>query len=199
MKNRRLYLNLLAFFGLIVLFTLLETKFFFAQDLKPVPTSAPDIWSEESSLVHVYSYQYKVPIKTISNIGHRIDDNDDVSVCLYVAKKRGYDPLDILGLKKRGLPWKEIFKIVGLDMENLFTETNILYVSKVPGRFRHAVGEYHKWRKDPTYPMDLTDNDVRDMVQMQFVMTQQGLPAGQVMDIRNSGADWNVVILGGAY
>lgn len=160
---------------------------------------SPDVWSKESMLTTYMVMGYGYPREMVVTLGKYIgkENNDDVSVCLYLGRKTQLDPRNIMGLKRKGLSWKKIMQIINFDPQQIFKEIGFDYFSGVPSRFRHSFGEYKKWKKNPAYAMGLTDSDVRDLVQLRFVMKMFGVTAQQMMKARSSGADWITIILAG--
>jgi len=155
------------------------------------------LWSPSSQMTYIMSRKYGVDKSVVTILGKMLDNNDDVSVCLYLHKKTSIHPQNIMGLKRKGMSWKQIMKSLKFEPDALFTESGIYEIFGVPRKFKHSYGELKKWQKDPSHEMDLTDDDVRDLVQLRFIVRNFGVPPINVMRARNSGASWTNMILSG--
>lgn len=173
-----------------ILFTITVFEPSFSQQ-----TDKEVLWSPSSSLTYAMCHYYKAEQDVVTTLGKLLDNDDDVSVCLYLSQKSGIHPQDIMGMKRQGLPWKQIIKSLNVSPEEIFTESGMYEIFGVPAKFKHSYGELKKWQKDPNHSMDLTDDDVRDLVQLRFVVVNFGAPCINVMRSRNSGRTWTELIL----
>ncbi len=150
-------------------------------------------------MIYYLNKYYKYPPSIIVTLGKFIGykNDDDVSVCMCIGRDTRLDPRDVMGLKNRGLSWKEIIKTTGFQPSTLFKKAGFDYFDTVPHRFEHAFSEYKKWKKNPSYQMDLSDDEVRDLVQLNLVIHLFGVTAQNMMKARDRGARWSNIILAG--
>ncbi|MCD4783263.1 MAG: hypothetical protein K8T10_05445 [Candidatus Eremiobacteraeota bacterium] len=153
------------------------------------------LWSSSSQMTYLMSRKYGVEKNVVTILGKMLENDDDVSVCLYLYTKSSIHPQDIMGLKRKGMAWKQIMKSLKFDADKLFTEAGIYEIFGVPQKFKHSYGELKKWQKDPSHEMNLTDDDVRDLVQLGFLVRNSGIPPINIMRERNAGASWTNMIL----
>ncbi|MFP4497698.1 MAG: hypothetical protein ACLFQV_05755 [Vulcanimicrobiota bacterium] len=178
---------------LLLLFTGIET-------VKPqgLPDPPPH-WAEDSMLTWIMAQQYGYDKKMVATLGSFIgaENDDDVAVCLHLGKNTGLDPRDIMGLKRKGMEWHQVIKTIGYDPAELFTAAEISRTSRVPGIFRSAFDKFRHWEKDPLKEIQLTDDETRNMVNLNLVVKAFGVPSLNVMRKKNEGADWIYMILSG--
>lgn len=165
----------------------------------PVPAQEhdykPNLWSKNSQMTWYIHRAYGYDVDTVILIGQHIGNDDDVAVCLNFARRRQFDPRDVMGLKRKGQSWKAIIKALSIDASKLFTEAGIYDIFGVPGCYKHSYGELKKWKQDPSYEMDLSDEEVRDLVHLAFVVRTFGSTPINIMRQRNSGKSWTSIIL----
>jgi len=130
------------------------------------------LWSAESPMTYIMSRKYATDKNVVMTLGRLLTNDDDVSVCLYLSQQTLVHPQNVMGMRRSGMSWKEVIKSLGFDATKL-----------------------KKWQKNPSYQMDLTDDDVRDLVQLRFLVVNFGVTAIEVMRARNAGSSWTAMIL----
>lgn len=155
------------------------------------------LWGENSTMTFIMYRAYNTDKQIVMTLGKLLENDDDVSVCLYLAGKTQIHPQNIMGLKRANQSWKQIIKSISFEPSTIFTDAGIYDIFGVPHIFRHSYGEYKKWQKDANYQMDLTDDDFRDLVQLRFVTQNYGASMITVMRKRNAGESWTNMILSG--
>ncbi|MCE1248386.1 MAG: hypothetical protein LWY06_17230 [Firmicutes bacterium] len=153
------------------------------------------LWSEASNMTYFMAKYYNADKQVVMILGKTLENDDDVSVCLHLGQSTGIHPQNIMGLKRSGMAWKEAMKSVSFPVSKLFTDVGMYEIFGVPARFKHAYNEFKKWQGDAGYEMDLTDDDVRDLVQLRFAVQNCGMSAIEAMRKRNSGTSWTNIIL----
>ncbi len=180
--------NLLS---MAVLFIFITSGASFSQ-----PIDKETLWGENSTMTFIMYRAYNTDKQIVMTLGKLLENDDDVSVCLYLAEKTKIHPQNIMGLKRANQSWKQIIKSISFEPSTIFTDAGIYDIFGVPHVFRHSYGEYKKWQKDATYQMDLTDDDFRDLVQLRFVTKNYGVTLINAMRRRNAGESWTNMILG---
>ena len=155
------------------------------------------LWGENSTMTFIIYRAYNTDKQIVMTLGKLLENDDDVSVCLYLASKTQIHPQNIMGLKRANQSWKQIIKSISFEPSTIFTDAGIYDIFGVPHVFRHSYGEYKKWQKDANYQMDLTDDDFRDLVQLRFVTKNYGTSLIAAMRKRNAGESWTNMILSG--
>jgi hypothetical protein len=149
----------------------------------------------DNPLIWIYTRYYQFDKEKVFTLVKYLGNYDDVSVCLYLAKKTGMDPQDIMGLRRMGKSLNDILKTLSYPADQLFFSMGTYDVFGVPACFKHAYGEYKKWQQNPSYVMDLTDDDIRNMVQIHLALYTAGRPAITLMRERNSGRSWEDILI----
>ena len=182
--------NILKITVLVLTFLVVLSNMAYSQ-----PVDKATLWSENSTMTFLMVHYYKAEKNVVMTLGKLLDNDNDVSVCLYLSKKTQLHPQDIMGLKRAGQSWKQIVKSIGFQPATVFTDMGLYEIFGVPKVFKHSYGEYKKWQNDPSHEMDLTDDDFRDMVQLRFVVKNFGVPYITVMRKRNAGYPWTNIII----
>lgn len=146
-------------------------------------------------MTYFMSKFYNADKQVVMTLGKLLENDDDVSVCLYFAQVTGIHPQNIMGLKRSGMSWKDAMKSIAFTPSKIFTDVGMYEIFGVPARFKHSYNEFKKWQGDAGHEMDLTDDDVRDLVQLRFTVQNCGMSVIEAMRKRNSGASWTNIIL----
>lgn len=153
------------------------------------------LWSENSGLTYYMSTFYKFDKYIVTTLGSLLDNPDDVSVCLYIAQETNIHPQDIMGVKRAGESWVQILRSIKYCPSKIFVEPGMYEIFGVPAKFRHSYNQLKKWQSNPGHQIELDDDQVRDLVQLRFVVTNFGTPPIDTMRARNSGRTWTNIIL----
>jgi hypothetical protein len=153
------------------------------------------LWSEASNMTYTMARYYQSEKPVVMTLGKLLENDDDVSVCLYFGQQTGIHPQNVMGLKRSGMLWKDAMKSISFQPSKLFTDVGMYELVGVPAKFKHSYNEFKKWQGDANYEMDLTDDDVRDLVQLRFVVQNCGMSVIEAMRTRNSGASWTNIII----
>ncbi len=154
----------------------------------------PQYWDPGSNLTYFMHQGYRFDKNTVSNIGKQMDNNDDVSACLRFARDTGINPASIRGMRHGGQEWQSIMKSLAYEPHRLYEGLGIIDNLGVPPRFRDTFRKYDRYLKDGE-PLILTDEDVRDLVQLRFCIVTFGVPVGEVFRARARHDSWTSVIL----
>lgn len=180
--------GIILFVAIIIIFLPINSSF--SQSIDKVT-----LWSSESNMTYIMARLYGVDKNVVITLGKTLDNDDDVSVCLFLSQQTGIHAQNVMGLKRSGMKWTEAMKSINFKVNKLFEDIKMHELFGVPGRFKHAYNEYKKWNNDPSYEMDLTDDDVRDLVQLRFIVVNWGNATKDVMKERDRGASWTNMIL----
>jgi len=176
--------NIIVF---LVLFTLLTT-FSFAQH-----TDKPwKIYGVDKPMTKLMSKYYKVPEIKVVSVGQNMHYTDDVSVCLYLAQATGTNPFKIRDWRVKAVSWMDIMKKLKFHPSRLFTPVGGY---SVPSAFSHAYREYYKWRNNKKYNMTLYDKEVRNLVQLKFMVGRFNASPKRIMLMRSGGKSYTQMIM----
>jgi hypothetical protein len=190
----RIIQGLTLFATMVITFLVISPGSCLAQQEEP---AGPHEWIPDSQVTMDLARTYGFRTLMVVAIGNFLKTVDDTSVCLYLAKEKGYDPRPVAAIRENKTPWKAVMKNLSYSPFGLFENLAFSGTGPIPDRFKHAYEEYKKWRDDPTREMDLTDDDVRDMVQLRLIVKLYGVPASEVMKLRNSGVGWEEIMIRG--
>lgn len=188
MKNNSIFKEFLIIFTMIV-FCIAATATAAGTEYKPA------YWTPSSQLVYYMHQAYGFNKKMISTVGRMLNNNDDVSVALRIARQKNLDPRIVMGMRRKGMTWMQILKSCGMHPSKLYENLSVHQVMGVPDRFKKTFGEYQKWTENPADDIELKDEQVQDLVQLRLVVKIFGVHGRTVMKIRNSGKDWTQIIL----
>ena len=150
------------------------------------------IYGVDTPMTRLMGNHYKIPEITVVSVGQEMHYTDDVSVCLYLASAAGVDPYKITKWRKEAKSWMEIMDKIKFHPARLFTNAGTY---TVPEAYRHAYGEYLKFNSNKNYKMTLYDKEVRNLVQLKFLVTRFKKSPLSVMNRRNAGEDFTKMIL----
>lgn len=176
---------------LFLVFTALLALPSFAQE----PPFTPAYWTEDSELTLFVSRGFGYSTSIVSSVGAMMKNNDDVCVTLRLAKERGLPPGMMADAFNQKGSWMAVCKSLTYHPSEFFKDTDFCDYLGAPGRFKAAYKKYHTWMKDPEKEIDLTDDEIRDLVIMRMVVKLFGVTPNEVMKARNSGRDWTQIIL----
>lgn len=180
MKGRKIII-------LLMLFALLTTVSFAQRTDKPWK-----IYGVDKPMTKLMSKYYKVPEIKVVSVGQNMHYTDDVSVCLYLSQATGTNPFKIRDWRVKAISWMDIMAKLKFHPARLFTPVGGY---SVPSAFSHAYREYYKWRSNKKYQMTLYDKEVRNLVQLKFMVGRFKASPKKVMLKRSAGKSFTGMIM----
>ncbi|MCD4785764.1 MAG: hypothetical protein K8T10_18240 [Candidatus Eremiobacteraeota bacterium] len=172
---------------LLILFALLTTVSFAQHTDKPWK-----IYGVDKPMTKLMSRYYKTPEIKVVSVGQNMHYTDDVSVCLYLAQATGTNPFKIRDWRVKAISWMDIMAKLKFNSARLFTQVGGY---SVPATYRHAYREYYKWRSNKKYQMTLYDKEVRNLVQLKFMVGRFKVSPKKVMLMRSGGKNFTEMIM----
>ena len=172
---------------IVLLLALLTTAAFADKTEKPWK-----IYGVDSPMTRLMSKYYKVPEVKVVSVGQDMHYTDDVSVCLYLANATGTNPFKIRDLRVQSKSWMDIMARLKFHPARLFTPVGGY---TVPKAYSHAYREYYKWKSHKNYQMKLYDKEIRNLVQLKFMVKRFGSSPHSIMRKRTAGVSFTEMIL----
>lgn len=172
----------------IVLVFLVLNTICFAEEVK----RPEQIYGVDTPMTKLMSKYYKVEEIKVVSVGQDMRDPDDVSVCFFLANSSGVDPFKIRDMRVAAKSWATIMDAIKFKPANLFTDVGGY---TVPSAYAHAYREYYKYNSDRNYKMTLYDKEVRNLVQLKFMVNQFNLSPMEVMQKRSEGKNFTEMIM----
>jgi hypothetical protein len=112
-------------------------------------------------------------------------DPDDLAVLLFISRSTGKSPARVMQLRLEGQPWWEIGRRLGMGADVWFVP-----VRRDPGPpYGKAYGHWRKHGKDSHHELDLSDDDVRNLVAVRLLHEYFDVEVEVAMEWRSSGKD----------
>ncbi len=130
---------------------------------------------------------YGVPEKQVLVVRERGIADEELPVVFFLSKRARVSPDVIISLRSRGLSWHDITVQLGLTPQ-------IYYVPVVVHRegppYGHAYGHYKKHPREGWSKIRLTDADIVNQVNLEFVSKHYGYDPAQVIRMREMGTSF---------
>lgn len=143
-------------------------------------------------MTKLMSQYYKISEIKVVSVGQDMHYTDDVSVCLYLSNASGVDVFKITKWRKESKSWQDIMKTVNFNPARLFTDIGTY---TAPSPFTHAYQEYYKFKNDSNYKMTIYDQEVRNLVQLKFMVKRFHMSPKIVIKQRHEGISYSTLIL----
>lgn len=132
---------------------------------------------------------YKTPETKIAYMKKKGIKDDEMPVVLHVAAKAKVEPEKLVEMRLKGQPWADISLKFGLGAESFHVP-----FEKDPGPpYGRAYGYFKKHPKSEWNKIKLSDDEIKSMVNLQFIAKQQGTSADAVVKIGAGGSDFVAV------
>jgi hypothetical protein len=142
-----------------------------------------DVGDDADLFLAVSSRYFDRDRATITDLGVRYTDPDDLTVSLFLCRHTGADPGRIWNLRRQGLTWWQIGVRLGVPADAWFVP-----VTRDPGPpYGKAYGHWKKHRRGGPTPAALTDRDLRNLVAVRMLHEYYGVSVEVAMDWRASG------------
>ncbi|MHB8077624.1 MAG: hypothetical protein ACYDIE_00030 [Candidatus Krumholzibacteriia bacterium] len=117
--------------------------------------------------------------------GAECRDPDDLAVMLFLARRSGRPPAELLAWRHDGLTWWQIGLRLNVPIDTWFVD-----VSYNPGPpYGRAYGYWRHWHRDHRRTFVLTDREARDLVAVRMLHEYYRVDAPTAMKWRASGRD----------
>lgn len=124
---------------------------------------------------------YHVPEREVYVIHDRGIPDEDLPVVYYLAQRTGAAPGAIVDLRLRGWSWQRITFYLGAGPDIYYMPVPVAVVGPPYGR---AYGFYRSVPRARWRTIQLSDDDVVNLVNLRFVSQYRHLPPQRVMELR---------------
>lgn len=161
-----------------------------------LPVSSPSAASVEAGLsaganglnsfyLAVGEY-YKVPRNEITCLSNKGIPHNDIPVVFFIAKRARAAPSKVVDLRLRGFSWLDITYNYGLSPEIYYVP-----VKEVHGPpYGKAYGYYKKKPRNKWKEIELSDDDVMNLVNLRFISSHYQYEPERVVKLRSQGRDF---------
>jgi hypothetical protein len=151
----------------------------------PAAAAAPRTPARQPYLSAAASYFGRTP-EQMGELARRYGTRDDLAVTLFVASKAARSPEEIHQLRLRGLFWWEISTMHDLSGDVWFTKAE---AEQPEPEYERSYRQLENWRRGRTRHLELTDDEVRDLIAVRVVHDVMNVPVKRAMKLRSSGKD----------
>ncbi len=150
------------------------------------------VYGVDSPMTKLMSKYYKISDIKVVSVGQDMHYTDDVSVCLYLSNVTGTDVFKIRDMRVKSQSWMSIMATLKFQPSRLFTPVGGY---TVPQAYSHAYREYYNWNSHKDYQMKIYDKEVRNLVQLKFMVKRFGSSPMEVMTQITKGSTFTEMIL----
>jgi len=150
------------------------------------------VYGVDKPMTRLMSKYYQYPEVKVVAVGQDMHYTDDVSVCLYLARATNSSPFKIRDWRVQSKSWMDIMARLKFHPARLFAPIGGY---TAPGAYSHAYREYYKWKSIKNYQMKLYDKEIRNLVQLKFMMKKFRSSPMRVMRRRTAGTSFTQMIL----
>lgn len=144
-------------------------------------------------VVKFLANHYKVDKIVVISLHQRmVLFEDDTSVALYLAKLADMDPMKILPMRLSGNSWAKVMEMNNIAPKKLFV--NLPDKKDMGHRFAILSKIAKDYAKDPNCTPELSDNNVRDMVQLKLLNSAFNMKYADIINKVNSGKSYSDII-----
>lgn len=133
----------------------------------------------------ISSQYYDHDRQEVERWGRDCRDPDDLAVLLFLARRSGRPPAELMAWRHRGLTWWQIGLRLNVPVDVWFVD-----VSYNPGApYGRAYGYWRRWRHDHRRTFVLSDRQARDLVAVRMLHEYYRVDVPTAMKWRASGRD----------
>jgi hypothetical protein len=130
--------------------------------------------------------------EAMSGYADRYGAREDLAVMLFVASRTVKTPEQIHQLRLRGLHWWEISTMNELDGDVWFTELESK--SQEDSVYGPAYRQLDSWNRGEVRNLELSDDDVRNLVAVRVIHEVFDLPVSRAMELRSTGRELPAIV-----
>lgn len=150
------------------------------------------VYGVDSPMTKLMSKYYNTTEIKVVSVGQDMHYTDDVSVCFYLSNATGTDVFKIRDMRVKAHSWMTIMKALKFQPSRLFTPVGGY---TVPKAYSHAYREYYNWNSNRDYQMKIYDKEVRNLVQLKFMVKRFGSSPMEIMNQITKGGNFTGMIL----
>jgi len=162
------------------------------RDARTVAESAPESADSRQVFLGVSARYFGYSPEAISEYARRYGARDDLAVTLFVATRSRRSPEQIHQLRLRGLFWWEISTMNELAGDVWFTELD----GERPEDpvFEPAYRQLERWNRGEVRHLEITDEEVRNLVAVRVIHDVFDLPVARAMELRSTGRELPAIV-----
>ncbi len=126
--------------------------------------------------------------ETMASFAGRYGSQDDLAVTLFVSSRSRKSPEQVHQLRLRGLFWWEISYMEEIKADEWFVPGYETTSATVEPQFREAYKRHGEWKRGAA-KLELTDDEVRDLIAVRITHEKTGAPVEHLMRQRSQGKD----------
>ena len=155
-------------------------------------STEPQAQQTRELFLDVSASYFDVPSETMSGYAARYGAREDLTVLLFVATRTAQTPEQLHQLRLRGLFWWEISTMNELPGDVWFTNPEGEAAEETI--YEPAFRELERWNRGETRNLEITDDDVRNLVAVRVIHDVFDLPVRQAMALRSAGEPLSTIV-----
>lgn len=156
--------------------------------LVPFPSMGQDLDpSVQEAYFRAVAEHFEVPMAEVAIIGDWDLDPDEVPVVLFLSRNAGVSPDALIGLRRRGQPWREVAQRFGVGVRAFHIP---LPEEGVGGVLTRAYREFRAKPSRDWNQIELEDLEIIALVNLRVISEQVGVSPLRVLQSRDDAGSF---------
>lgn len=128
------------------------------------------------------SEHFQVDYNTIDKTRKEIKNDEELAVVYFIAERARIHPRVVISLRRQGKSWQQITTELGFTAGIFYVE-----MENPSPPYGKALGHFKHQKKNQWHKVHLTDTEIINLVNLQFVSQYNGMKPDNVAKLRSTG------------
>lgn len=134
------------------------------------------------------SEHFQVDYNNIKATRDEIKNDEALPVVYFIAERARVHPRIVVSLRRQGKSWQQITTELGFSAGIFYVE-----VENPTPPYGKALGHFKNRKKNQWHKISLTDADIVNLVNLQFVSQYNGMSPDNVVKLRSTGSTFMAI------